>query len=82
MDLGFAVFTRGGQLGLIDQGILGQIEASGGKPSAIDIEPVPVEGILSDKSVALGVETISAPAGDKPKVSRLDGILGEDTILE
>ena len=55
MKGGLSIFAGESGLGVVKEGLFGDVKAVRGEPAAIDIETVLAEGLLGDDGVALGI---------------------------
>lgn len=78
---GLSIFAGESGLGVVKEGLFGDVKAVRGEPAAIDIETVLAEGLLGDDGVALGIEAVGAVAGDEALVAGNDGVFGDVGIL-
>ena len=83
MEFALAVLVAGGELGLVDEGVAGDIEASGGKAGTVGVDVGICEDGLGHVCIGAGVKAFGPVLGDETRVSRnvcisgLEGVLGE-----
>lgn len=81
LELCFAILAWGGQFGLVDEGILSQIESGGSKPRPIHIQLLGHEWGFRNHGVALAVQAIRSETRDVPTVAWDHCVLGLVHVL-